>query len=117
MGTSAGRPVSTTMVDPVEEDGSAFEGPATVAWFLSRLPCVISSRHLLQVSTILLLLAALKEGPAFSNQFWHLPHSCSKTPLRVLVGRGAFEVPFGGIFALLHVPIQLWYVDAVTLDF
>ena len=117
MGTSAGKPVSTTMVDPVEEDGSAFEGPATVAWFLCRINCVVSSRHLLQVPTILLLLAALKEGPAFSNQFWHLPHSCSKTPLRVLVGRGAFEAPFEGIFALLHVPIQLWYVDVVKLDF
>jgi hypothetical protein len=104
------------MVDPVEEDGSAFESPATRAWFLCCLPCVISSRHFLQVSTILLLLAALKEGPAFSNQFWHLPHSCSKTPLTVLVGRRAFEAPFGGIFPLLHVPIQLWYVDAVKLD-
>src|SRR5271168_2976701 len=105
MGT--GRPVSTTMVDPVEEDGSAFEGPASVAWVLSRMPCVISSRHLLQVSTILSLLAALKESPALSNQFWHLPHSCSKTPLRVLVGRGAFEALFRGIFVLLHVPTQL----------
>jgi hypothetical protein len=94
------------MVDPVEEDGSVFEGPASVAWCLSRLPCVISSRHFLQVSTILLLLAALKEGPAFSNQFWHLPHSCSKIPLRVLVGREALKAPFGGIFALLHVPIS-----------
>jgi hypothetical protein len=105
------------MVDSVEEDGSAFEGPATVAWFLSRLPCVISSRHLLQVSTIMLLLAAWKEGPAFSNQLWHRPHSCSKTPLRVLVGRRGLEALFGGIFALLHVPIQLWYVDVVKLDF